>query len=56
MKHYLFYDEEFGEEFLVEARDFTEAERIADVYFVDPVFQGEILTDYEAECSGLDEY
>lgn len=56
MKHYLFFDEEIGEEFLVGAHDFTEAERIADLYFDEPVFQGEILTDYEAEWSGLDEY
>lgn len=56
MKHYLFYDEELGEEFLVGAYDLVEAERIADMYFEDPIFQDEILTDCEAECSGLDEY
>ena len=56
MKHYLFYDEEYGEEFLVGAYDLTEAEHIANMYFEEPVFQDEILTEYEAECSGLDEY
>lgn len=56
MKHYLFYDEELEEEFLVGASTLDEAYDIARDYFCRPTYQEEIFTEWEAEASGLDEY
>lgn len=54
-KHYLFEDLESGEEFIVGANDLDEAKSIAKEYFTEPKYYYR-MTDYEAECSGLDEY
>lgn len=54
MFHYLFEDEE-GEMFLVGADDEAEALRIADAYF-DGALLIDVLSELEAEISGLDEY
>lgn len=54
-KHYLFEDLESGEEFIVGAGDLDEAKKIAKEYFTEPKYYYR-MTDYEAECSGLDEY
>ena len=55
MKHYLFEDWVSGEEFIVGAYTLEEAEAIASENFADPVFHC-ILSEWEAENSGLDEY
>ncbi len=55
MKHYLFIDMESGEEFIVGAADLYEAEATAAEIFERPKFQYK-MTEFEAECSGLDEY
>lgn len=55
MKHYLFVDDESGEEFLVGAADEDKAFRIARVYFGEPHFVCRV-SEFEAENSGLDEY
>lgn len=55
IKHYFFYDEETGEEFIVGAENLAQAKDIAETYFGEPVFQYE-MTEVEAEMSGLDEY
>ena len=55
-KNYLYYDKETGEEFIVAAR--TEEERdeiLAEYEFTDAKLV-DMLTDYEAEVSGLDTY
>jgi hypothetical protein len=54
-RHFLFCDNESGEEFLVGACDREEAKKIASDNFSNPRFICE-MTDFEAECSGLDEY
>lgn len=55
MKHFLFYDAESGEEFIVGANDWDEAKEIAKFYSFQPVAQYE-MSEMEAEWSGLDEY
>ena len=55
MKHYLFVDDESGEEFLVGAADKKGAFDIARSYFGEPNFVCEV-SEFEAENSGLDEY
>lgn len=59
MKHYLFEcvaeSENEGEQFIVGANTFAEAERIALEEFYEVAFICE-LTEEEAEASGLDEY
>lgn len=55
MRHFLFMDNETGEEFIVGADTLKEAKEIARDYFDAPRFSCE-LTDDEAEMSGLDEY
>lgn len=54
-KHFLFYDNESGEEFIVGAWDLDEAKKIALEYFDEPKYQYQ-MTEFEAESSGLDEY
>ena len=65
MKHYYFIENESGEEFLVGASNYFEAEQIAleiadDIaihYAIHPDLSFEYeMTDEEAENSGLDEY
>lgn len=55
MKHYLFVDDESGEEFLVGAADKDEAFDIARPYFEEPRLVCRV-SEFEAENSGLDEY
>ena len=56
MKHFLCYEVENGEDFIVYAKDEEEAIEIAHEYFdVAIVVCGEI-SEEEAESSGLDEY
>lgn len=55
MKHYLFEDWE-GEQFIVGADKLRKAYGIASEYFGENCRYICKLTDYEAECSGLDEY
>lgn len=65
MKHFYFVESETGEEFLVGADSFPEAEMIAKRIAADIahhygmrsdlVYEGE-MTEDEAEASGLDEY
>lgn len=55
MKHYLFYDDESGEEFIVGADDLNQAYAIAKDYFESPIYQL-VMSEFEAEASGLDEY
>lgn len=54
-KHYLFEDLETGEEFIVGACDLDEAKTIAKEYFAEPEYCY-LMSEYEAESSGLDEY
>lgn len=54
MKNYLFEDEN-GEEFIVEATTRENAKSIALDYFNEPKFICE-LSDFEAEMSGIDTY
>lgn len=55
MKHYLFEDLESGEEFIVGAHSIYEARTIAKEYFPEPSYCY-LMSEYEAEASGLDEY
>ena len=55
VNHYLFQDEASGEEFIVGACDLDEAMTIARENFDEPSYQCQ-MTEFEAECSGLDEY
>jgi hypothetical protein len=55
MKHFLFVDDESGEEFIVGADCVTSASVIASEYFAEPHYLCR-LTEMEAEASGLDEY
>ena len=54
-KHYLFEDQETGEQFIVGAKKSSAALEIAQAYFDKPIYLGK-LTEDEAEASGLDEY
>lgn len=65
MKHYYFIENESGEEFIIGANNYFEAEHaaleiadeIAINYAVRPDLSFEYeMTDEEAEASGLDEY
>jgi hypothetical protein len=56
MKHYLFIDDETGEEFIVGAYSLEQATQIAIENFEAPAYLGYEMTEEEAECSGLDEY
>lgn len=55
MKHYLFYDRKFGEDFIVDAETLEEAKEIAKEDFSQPHFIG-YTSEFEAENSGLDEW
>ena len=55
MKDYLFYDEDTGEEFIVETENKEKAYMIAYTYFKNPKFDTE-LAFWEAEVLGLDTY
>lgn len=54
-RHYLFFDEITGEEFIVGAPNKAAAEEIANSYFGLPCFLYKV-SEFEAEASGLDEY
>ena len=56
MNHYLFIDDNSGEEFIVGASTIGEATLIAIEEFGEEVRYQCRLTDMEAEASGLDEY
>lgn len=56
MKNWLFCDYESGEDFIVEAPTKEKALEIAGEYFADPCGNPDEITDYEAECMGLDTY
>lgn len=55
MRHFIFCDNETGEEFIVGAESLEKAWQIAKEYFFEPEFCSE-CSDMEAEMSGLDEY
>lgn len=62
MRHFVCYDDETGEEFLVGVEcdgsgedAFEKALAIAEQYFDCPEVEFEV-SDYEAELTGLDEY
>lgn len=55
MKHYLMIDNDSGEEFIVGEYNLQKAMSVAAEYFNEPEFLC-MLSDAEAECSGLDEY
>ena len=55
MKDYLFYDEDTGEKFIVEAENKEVAYMRAYMFFKNPKFDAE-LTFWEAEVLGLDTY
>lgn len=55
MKHYYFEDNASGEQFIVGAYSLNEAIIIAEGYFEEPEYFY-IMSEYEAESSGLDEY
>lgn len=55
MRHFLFYDEYSGEEFIVGANNILEAKEAAKNWFMEPKIICEI-SGIEAEMSGLDEY
>ena len=55
MKHYLFYDDEIEENFLVGGTDEDDAYDTACWYFGAPELIREV-SEAEAESSGLDEY
>lgn len=55
MKNYLMWDEDTGEDFIVEAENAQEAYEKACEYFANPHLDGEI-SDFEAEMLGLDTY
>lgn len=56
MKHYLFIDDESGEEFLVGAYNIIEGVEIAKDNFGEDVRFICEVSEIEAEMSGLDEY
>lgn len=53
--NYLYIDSESGEEFIVEAVNYKEAQKIAAKYFKRPQFCFEI-SDFAAEMMGVDTY
>ena len=55
MKHFLFTDQITGEDFLVGADSVFDAYELAHGIFGAPSFLG-VVTEFEAEASGLDEY
>lgn len=55
-RHFLFYDYQSGEEFIVGAGDLCFARIIAEEVFGDDIKYCYEMTDDEAEMSGLDEY
>lgn len=55
MKSWLFTDYASGEDFIVEAETRDEAKYIANEYFADPD-EPEEISEYDAECMGLDTY
>lgn len=55
MKNFLMWDEESGEEFIVEATTEDEALTKAREYFDEPYINDEI-SDFEAEMLGYDTY
>lgn len=55
MRHFLFFDDETGEEFIVGENTQTAATEVAREYFDSPIYLDE-LSEFEAEASGLDEY
>lgn len=55
MRHYLFEDNDSGEQFIVGANSYTEACAIAEENFNEPEYLCK-LSEFEAENSGLDEY
>lgn len=55
MKNYLVYDEDTGEEFIVEAENAKEAYEKACEYFAEPNVEEEI-SDFVAEMLGYDTY
>lgn len=55
MKHYYFEDSASGEQFIVGAHNMDEAIAIAEEYFEEPEYFY-MMSEYEAESSGLDEY
>lgn len=55
-RHFLFYDYQSGEEFIVGAGDLYFARMIAEEVFGYDIKYCYEMTDDEAEMSGLDEY
>jgi hypothetical protein len=55
-RHFLFYDYQSGEEFIVGAADLYDARMTAEEVFGDDIKYCYEMTDDEAEMSGLDEY
>lgn len=55
MKNYLMYDDETGEDFIVEAENEEKALEKANEYFAEPNVEQEI-SDFVAEMLGLDTY
>ena len=55
MKHFLFYDDETGESFIVGETTKIDAVKTAKDFFEKPIYLREI-SEFEAEASGLDEY
>ena len=55
MRHFIFCDNDTGEEFIVGADTLDKAWQIAKEYFFEPEYCYE-CSDFEAEQSGLDEY
>ena len=56
MKNWLFCDYASGEDFIVEAPTKEKALEIANEYFADPCGDPDEISEYEAECMGLDTY
>lgn len=56
MKHFLCYDTESGEDFIVYAKDEEETIEIARGYFDGDIIVCREISEEEAENSGLDEY
>jgi hypothetical protein len=55
MRHFLFFDDETGEQFIVGENTQTAAVETAREFFDNPIYLDE-LSEFEAESSGLDEY
>lgn len=56
MKNWLFCDYATGEDFIVEASSKAKAVEVAKEYFADPCGNPDEISEYEAECLGLDTY